>query len=211
MGLIRGRRVRRPDGRSPSSAPLMAWSATREQETSFPSINRFVITPLFLFGGAFYPIEELPGLAAADRQGRRRSGMASSCAATPSTHQLELGSRQPCTSCTCRCSRPSVGWSPGARSPRRLGNVITLAELPLRILPPQVLAARRPQRMLERQWIVNRAGAVVDRAQRILRAALLPAVDSGRVRRPGRRRAGRRADRSRTQTSWRRRCSPRRR
>ncbi len=36
--------------------------------------------------------------------------------------------------------------------------MITLAELPLRILPPQVLAARRPQRMLERQWIVNRAG-----------------------------------------------------
>jgi lipooligosaccharide transport system permease protein len=35
---------------------------------------------------------------------------------------------------------------------------MTLAELPLRIVPPQVLAARRPQRMLERQWVVNRAG-----------------------------------------------------
>ncbi len=35
---------------------------------------------------------------------------------------------------------------------------MTLAELPLRILPPQVLAARRPQRMLERQGVVNRAG-----------------------------------------------------
>ncbi|MFZ4719341.1 MAG: ABC transporter, partial [Ilumatobacteraceae bacterium] len=33
-----------------------------------------------------------------------------------------------------------------------------LAELPLRILPPQILQARRPQRMLERQWIVNRRG-----------------------------------------------------
>ncbi len=33
-----------------------------------------------------------------------------------------------------------------------------LARLPLRIIPPQVLAARRPQRMLERQWTVNRAG-----------------------------------------------------
>jgi lipooligosaccharide transport system permease protein len=33
-----------------------------------------------------------------------------------------------------------------------------LASLPLRIVPPQVLAARRPQRMLERQWIVNRSG-----------------------------------------------------
>jgi lipooligosaccharide transport system permease protein len=42
------------------SAPLTAWTATREQENSFPSINRFVIMPLFLFGGAFYPISELP-------------------------------------------------------------------------------------------------------------------------------------------------------
>jgi lipooligosaccharide transport system permease protein len=33
-----------------------------------------------------------------------------------------------------------------------------LAELPLRVVPSQVLAARRPQRMLERQWIVNRRG-----------------------------------------------------
>jgi len=43
------------------SVPLTAWSSTRERETSFPSIQRFVIVPLFLFGGAFYPIEQLPG------------------------------------------------------------------------------------------------------------------------------------------------------
>ena len=36
--------------------------------------------------------------------------------------------------------------------------MITLAELPLRIVPPQVLQATRPQRMLERQWMVNRSG-----------------------------------------------------
>jgi lipooligosaccharide transport system permease protein len=36
--------------------------------------------------------------------------------------------------------------------------MITLADLPLRIVPPQVLAARRPQRLLERQWVVTRAG-----------------------------------------------------
>ena len=34
----------------------------------------------------------------------------------------------------------------------------TLAELPLRIVPPAILRARRPQRMLERQWILNRRG-----------------------------------------------------
>ena len=36
--------------------------------------------------------------------------------------------------------------------------MITLAELPLRIVPPQVVRATRPQRMLERQWMVNRSG-----------------------------------------------------
>ncbi len=42
------------------AAPLTAWTATRETDNSFPTIQRFVITPLFLFGGAFYPIEQLP-------------------------------------------------------------------------------------------------------------------------------------------------------
>ena len=42
------------------SSVITAWTATREQDNSFPTINRFVITPLFLFGGAFYPITQLP-------------------------------------------------------------------------------------------------------------------------------------------------------
>lgn len=42
------------------SMPITAWAATRETEWSFPTIQRFVIMPLFLFGGAFYPIEQLP-------------------------------------------------------------------------------------------------------------------------------------------------------
>jgi lipooligosaccharide transport system permease protein len=36
--------------------------------------------------------------------------------------------------------------------------MITLAELPLRIVPQQVIRATRPHRMLERQWMVNRSG-----------------------------------------------------
>ena len=40
---------------------LTAWTATRDEDKSFPTINRFVITPLFLFGGAFFPIDQLPG------------------------------------------------------------------------------------------------------------------------------------------------------
>ncbi|CAN5787952.1 ABC transporter permease [soil metagenome] len=40
--------------------PMAAWTATRQNEASFPVIFRFVITPLFLFSGTFFPIERLP-------------------------------------------------------------------------------------------------------------------------------------------------------
>jgi lipooligosaccharide transport system permease protein len=41
--------------------PLMAFSTPRTVDTGFPAMQRFVIIPLFLFGGAFYPITQLPG------------------------------------------------------------------------------------------------------------------------------------------------------
>lgn len=42
------------------AAPITAWAASRESDNSFPTINRFVVMPLFLFGGAFFPISQLP-------------------------------------------------------------------------------------------------------------------------------------------------------
>lgn len=42
------------------AAPLTAWAAWRETDLSFANINRFVIVPMFLFSGAFYPIDQLP-------------------------------------------------------------------------------------------------------------------------------------------------------
>jgi lipooligosaccharide transport system permease protein len=44
------------------SAPLAAWAAHTETEASFVAIFRFVILPMFLFSGAFFPIEQLPGV-----------------------------------------------------------------------------------------------------------------------------------------------------
>ena len=40
--------------------PIMAFSVTAEMDGSFAAIQRFVIIPLFLFGGAFYPLSQLP-------------------------------------------------------------------------------------------------------------------------------------------------------
>lgn len=45
------------------ATPIAAFSATRPPGSSgaFAALTRFVITPLFLFGGVFYPITQLPG------------------------------------------------------------------------------------------------------------------------------------------------------
>jgi lipooligosaccharide transport system permease protein len=40
--------------------PLMAFSAPRRLDGGFAAMQRFLIIPLFLFGGAFYPISQLP-------------------------------------------------------------------------------------------------------------------------------------------------------
>ena len=44
------------------AAPLTAFTATRQGDTAFPMIMRFVIVPLFLFSGAFFPLDQLPAL-----------------------------------------------------------------------------------------------------------------------------------------------------
>jgi lipooligosaccharide transport system permease protein len=44
------------------ATPVMAYTATKRSDSGFSAIIRFVITPLFLFGGAFFPITRLPGL-----------------------------------------------------------------------------------------------------------------------------------------------------
>ncbi len=41
--------------------PLMAFSIRRKTDTGFAAMNRFLVIPLFLFGGAFYPITQVPG------------------------------------------------------------------------------------------------------------------------------------------------------
>jgi lipooligosaccharide transport system permease protein len=42
------------------SAPVSAWSATRDRDRSFSAIQRFGILPLFLFSGTFFPVGQLP-------------------------------------------------------------------------------------------------------------------------------------------------------
>jgi lipooligosaccharide transport system permease protein len=43
------------------AAPVMAYTARAETESSFAMLYRFGIVPLFLFSGTFFPISQLPG------------------------------------------------------------------------------------------------------------------------------------------------------
>ena len=45
------------------SAPVSAFSAWLEREEGFNALFRFVVMPLFLFSGTFFPVERLPHIA----------------------------------------------------------------------------------------------------------------------------------------------------
>jgi lipooligosaccharide transport system permease protein len=40
--------------------PITAWVAQAKNDAKLPSLFRFVIVPLFLFSGTFFPITQLP-------------------------------------------------------------------------------------------------------------------------------------------------------
>jgi lipooligosaccharide transport system permease protein len=42
------------------SAPLAAYAATCENDGAFVVVNRFLIVPMFLFSGTFFPVTQLP-------------------------------------------------------------------------------------------------------------------------------------------------------
>ena len=42
------------------SAPIAAYSATRQEDSDFVVINRFALVPMFLFSGTFFPVSRLP-------------------------------------------------------------------------------------------------------------------------------------------------------
>ena len=44
------------------ATPIFAFSATQENDGGFNILFRFIITPLFLFSGVFFPIDSLPAL-----------------------------------------------------------------------------------------------------------------------------------------------------
>jgi lipooligosaccharide transport system permease protein len=42
--------------------PITAYTATRRTDNAFPAITRFIVTPLFIFSGTFFPVSQLPAI-----------------------------------------------------------------------------------------------------------------------------------------------------
>lgn len=42
--------------------PILAFSATQSNDAGFAPLQRFIVMPLFLLSGPFFPIEQLPGV-----------------------------------------------------------------------------------------------------------------------------------------------------
>lgn len=46
------------------AGPISGWVATRDGDYAFSVVNRVIITPVFLFSGAFFPLDEVPAVVA---------------------------------------------------------------------------------------------------------------------------------------------------
>jgi lipooligosaccharide transport system permease protein len=42
------------------TAPFAAYAATQESDAAFVPVNRFIVVPMFLFSGTFFPVTRLP-------------------------------------------------------------------------------------------------------------------------------------------------------
>lgn len=45
------------------AAPLAAHAARKQRDDGFVGVNRFLVIPMFLFSGTFYPVDQLPAAA----------------------------------------------------------------------------------------------------------------------------------------------------
>jgi lipooligosaccharide transport system permease protein len=42
------------------AVPITAFSSSRDSDSGFAALNRFVVVPMFLFSGVFFPVSQLP-------------------------------------------------------------------------------------------------------------------------------------------------------
>ena len=100
------------------SRPL--WSASRDSPQSFSTIVRFVVTPMFLFSGTFFPVDRLPPLLqpsprdaalSRGRPGARRRPRARSTASAAVRHVAFLVVLAPSAASSCSRARSRDGSS----------------------------------------------------------------------------------------------------
>ena len=75
------------------AAPVVAFAATRDNDSGFNALFRFGVMPLFLFSGTFFPLSTSCPAVCERWPTRRRCGTASSCAARSRWAPRSSGSR----------------------------------------------------------------------------------------------------------------------
>ena len=222
-------RVGRRSGRSPSwwvllclpvavlvglafAVPIFAFSATQESDGGFNILFRFVIIPLFLFSGTFFPIAQLPavlrpvawltplwhGVDAQPRAGRwghrisRGSGRAP---AGPARVRRRLGGS--------RCARSAAGWS--SDDPHAAAGRTERSRGPSPALPVPA-GAGLARILVERNVLASTGTAGSCSSSGFSRAGLLPVLDRHRLGALVGDVDHRRGPVGPTPRSWRRRC-----
>ena len=145
------------------AAPMAAFSATQDKDVAFSTVYRFIVIPLFLFSGTFFPISQLPRL------------LQYLAYVTPLYHgvalcrDLTLGSGQPWVdvghaaylalwvgvglrALPADLRRPAGRMSTTGAEPRRREH----RGVALRITPLALLGGRHAVRVLERNILVYR-------------------------------------------------------
>jgi lipooligosaccharide transport system permease protein len=97
--------------------PVAAFAVTRRRDMAFPLIQRFFVVPLFLFGGAFFPLRELP------------AGVRWFAYVTPLWHAVQL----------CRAATTSLPMS----APAAVGHLAVLAAFVVAGYVAMVVTTRR--------------------------------------------------------------------
>ena len=115
---------------------LMAWAVTRTTDVSFAVLMRFVMVPLFLFSGTFFPISQLPGWLQPVAYVTPLWHGVALCRSLALGH-ADLGAR-PCTSATCWCWPWRAAWPRSGPTPSgSMSNAPAPARPRLRPPPPR--------------------------------------------------------------------------
>ena len=140
------------------ATPMTAFAVARESEQGFSAIFRFVVTPLFLFSGTFFPITQLPAAAPLDRLRHAAVARRRPLPGPRPRHHRRAGRPRPRRRARSPSPASAWRWPSTATGGSSRPDVRALGHLGLvpRVAPPVLFGGRRAARLVERNAMVYR-------------------------------------------------------